>query len=81
MPHIHEGELQVLLDMILSGQRKFNLAARLHEHLQGPKGLHVLGHIGPGQDGNAYTPANTRMIFLGFGHTSTPLLLQAGSPT
>lgn len=78
IPKMHEEEFQVLLDMTLSGQRKFNLAARLHECLQGPKGLHVLGHTGPGQRGSDHTPANTRMRFWGFEHACLDPTLAPG---
>lgn len=38
-------------------------------------GLHMLGHAGLGVWDSNPTLANLRMIFLGFGHPSTPLLL------
>jgi len=44
-------------------------------------GLHGLGHASPGQRGSSPTPANFRIRFLVFGHTSsTPFLLQVYSP-
>lgn len=37
MPHLNEKEFQVLLDMTLYGERKFNLAVRLNS-VQGLEG-------------------------------------------
>lgn len=67
MPHLNKEEFQVLLHMTLQGERKFNLAIRLH----GPPpvgkgvgaGLCVLGHAGPRLVRNDPISADSRKRF------------------
>lgn len=74
MSYFHKEEFQVLLDMTLQGEGKFNLTARLCAHLKG----------GRGRDQKTTCSRTCRLqeekrVVLGAGHASPLLLLWTGS--
>lgn len=66
MPHLHKEDLQVLLDIVFQGQRKFNLATGLCGRVVGR------GRVGPGAERMDSTSADLGTRFLGCGHALTP---------
>lgn len=68
----------MLLNMTLKGERKFNLAIS-YVTSSGEAKLVGPGQCALGQEGNDPNPTHLRTRFLGFGHASTQLLLQACS--
>lgn len=80
MPPLYKEKFQKLKDKTLKGERKFNLSKDHGISSRGQRWrrrLHTLGLKGLGQGRRDSTPANMRMILLGFGHTETPVFLLA----
>lgn len=78
MPHLHEEEFQMLLDMTLYKERKFSLPISYltssSEVTVGDTGLHSPGHTSLRQGASHPIPADLRKRFQWFGTCLDPTL-------